>query len=291
MQAQARAEDLRFATERRLICKGSARVRFECLKWNEYIKRNPEKLKPDPKHVKRIKQILKRPGCRPMEVGHHILAVVDQQQLDAALEDARQKNRWNMDTLPSHCAAINTPDGYPELEFPAGIECLRGRHRIEAAKDLPEIEKWWIVDLYLSTISYEHKTFLIEKYPSGKRPRDGEIYRKIRDYQILSSSVDSMISPATCVSLEKIWWSLFSSENRRDKLDNFLSENKSLHGDFRDKKFGLKARFDSIMKIPGLFDDGMMVTVLHKITAMGCPEVSMLSGGRIRSTHMLVHRN
>jgi hypothetical protein len=40
--------------------------------------------------------------------------------------------------------------GYPELVFPAGyqVECLHGRHRIQAAKELGL--EWWTVDLYLA---------------------------------------------------------------------------------------------------------------------------------------------
>lgn len=39
---------------------------------------------------------------------------------------------------------------YPELVFPAGyqVECLHGRHRIQAAKELGL--DWWTVDLYLA---------------------------------------------------------------------------------------------------------------------------------------------
>src|SRR5438045_647989 len=128
-QAQVHVEDLRLDTERRLICKGSALVRFELLKWNEYLKRNPTKERPDPEHVEHIKRIFRKDGCRPLQVEHHIPTVVDQHALDIALEDARRKGKWNTNTLPSNYANINTQDGYPELDFPYGIECLRGRHR------------------------------------------------------------------------------------------------------------------------------------------------------------------
>jgi hypothetical protein len=37
-QAQAHAKDLRLNTKSWLICKGSALVRFEYLKWNKYLK-------------------------------------------------------------------------------------------------------------------------------------------------------------------------------------------------------------------------------------------------------------
>lgn len=61
---------------------------------------------------------------------------------DAALEDARRRGRLKTNTLPSNYATIDTQDGYPELDFPGGIECLRRRHRIQAGKEwLPPTEK------------------------------------------------------------------------------------------------------------------------------------------------------
>lgn len=263
-QAQAHAEDLRFDTERRLICKGSALVRFEYLKWNGATER------PDPEHVEHVKRIFRKEGCRPLAVGHHILAVVDQRRLDAALEGARQRGRWTTDGLPSSYATIDTQDGYPELDFPGGIECLHGRHRVQAGREwLPPTEKWWIVDLYLSGISYELKTLLIEEYANEERPCDGEIYRKIREYQFLPGSIDSNVSPATCISFENRWWARFNP-----------SREKKLRSLFRNPM--LAAGFDALGKSPGIFDAGMMVTTLHKMIATSCHEVGVSSpGGRL----------
>src|SRR5580693_2901411 len=101
-QAQAHVEDLRLDTERRLVCKCSALVRFEYLKWNEYLKRDETKKRPDPEHVEHVKRIFRKEGCRPLQVGHHIPAIVDQHQLDAAVEDARRKGRWKANTLTSN---------------------------------------------------------------------------------------------------------------------------------------------------------------------------------------------
>jgi hypothetical protein len=61
-QAQAHTEDLRLNTKSRLICKGSAFVRFEYLKWNEYLKLN-EMEQPDPERVEHVKQIFRKTGC------------------------------------------------------------------------------------------------------------------------------------------------------------------------------------------------------------------------------------
>ena len=262
MQAQAHAEDLRLDTERRLICKGSALVRFEFLNWNEYLKRNETKGRPDPQHVENIKRIFRKEGCRPLQVGHHIPAIVDQHQLDVALEDARQKGRWESNALPSNYATINTQDGYPELNFPNGIEYLCGRHRIQAGKEwLSPAKKWWIMDLYLSGITYELKTLLIEEHANEEKPCDGEVYRKIYEYQFLPGRLDNNVSPTTCISLEMCWWARLN-ESREKKLRNL----------FRNST--LATEFDALGKIPGLFDAGMMVTMLHKMMATKCYEVS-----------------
>jgi hypothetical protein len=264
-QAQAHAEDLRLDTESRLICKGSALIRFEYLKWNEYLKLT-EVERPDPERVEHVKRIFRKEGCSQLQVGHHIPAIVDQHRLDVALEDARRKGRWKTGTLPSNSTTIDTQDGYPELEFPGGIECLHGLHRIQAGKELLRpTEKWWIVDLYLSVISYELKTILVEEYANEKKPCDGKIYRKIREYQFLPGKIDSKVSPTTCVSFEMRWWARFNP-----------SREKKLRSLFRNST--VAARFDALGRIPGLFDAGMMVTTLHKMMAMKCYEVSMSPG-------------
>jgi len=274
-QAQAHAEDLRLSNESRLISKGSALVRFEYLNWNDYLKLNDLE-QPDRERVEHVKRIFQKEGCSQLEVDHHIPAVVDQHRIDVALEDARRKDRWNASTLPSESATINKKDGYPELEFPGGIECLHGLHRIEAAKEclLPN-EKWWIVDLYLPGISYELKTLLAEAYSNEKKPCDGKIYRKIREYQKLPGKDNSKVSPSTCVSLEMRWWARFNKS--REKKVRSLFNNPDL-----------SAGFDALAKIPELFDAGMMVTTLHTILALKCYEVIMSPKVATRFTNVPV---
>jgi hypothetical protein len=105
--------------------------------------------------------------------------------------------------LLSESTIINTQDGYLELDFPSGIECLYGLYRIEARKELLlPTKKWWIVDLYLLGISYKLKTILVKVYANEKKPCDGKIYRKIREYQSRLGRVDNKVSPTTCVSFE-----------------------------------------------------------------------------------------
>jgi hypothetical protein len=273
-QGQANVEDSRLDVERRLSCKGSALIRFEYFRWNEYIKRNEAKRRPDQQHVERVKRIFRKAGCRQLEVRHHIPALVSQQQLDTALGGARRKGRWKTGNLPSSHATIKTQDGYPELDFPEGVECLDGLHRVEAGKEwLSPTEKWWIVDLYLSDISYELKTVLNEEYSNKENPCDSEIYRKIREYHFLPSKADSQISPATCVSFEMLWWARFN-KSREKKL-------RTLFANYTRNRT-LAASFDALSKIPGLFNASMMVTTLNKVMATKCYKVSItLEGGRL----------
>ncbi|OBT56673.1 hypothetical protein VE04_03814 [Pseudogymnoascus sp. 24MN13] len=238
MKAQVREEDLRFEVERRLFCKGSALVRFESLNWEEHKIRQH-----DPKNVLRLKKIFEKEGCRSLKVGNHIPAIVDQRHLDAAIENAKQKEMWNAGVLPSSYATIDSENGYPELEFPGGINCLHGFHRIQAGKALRPAEKWWIVDLYLSGISYEMRAILDEEYSNEDRPCDGQIYRKIREYQYLPQKADALVLPATC---------------------------KRLRGLFRHRL--VAAGFDALTKIPALFDAGMKVTTMHTVMATRCYE-------------------
>jgi hypothetical protein len=270
-QEQALLEDLEFDTERRLRCQGSALVRFEYLKWAKQTEW------PDPKHVDRVIWIFRKEGCRPLEVGHHIPAVVDQHQLNAALDDARRKGRWTADSLPTSYAAVITKKGYPELDFPGGIECLRGRHRIQAAKECREVtEEWWIVDLYPPDISDGLRTLLVDGYTREEKPSDGKIYRKIREYQYLPGSTDNSMSPALCTSFEHRWWACLHP-SAAQKLRRLF------------RRPALAAAFDALQRSPGIFDAGMMIGTLHKVLATNCYEVSTCP--RLAAfTYNLAHR-
>ncbi|OAF59379.1 hypothetical protein VC83_04252 [Pseudogymnoascus destructans] len=254
MKARVHAEDLRFETEQRLFCKGSALVKLESLNWEEHKTRQH-----DLKNVLRLKKIFEKEGCRSLKVGNHIPAIVDQHHLDTAIENVKQNKTWKMGILPSSYAMIDSENGYPELEFPGGIICLHGLHRIQAGKALRPAEKCWIVDLYLSGISYETRAILDEEYSIEDRPCDGQIYRKICKYQYLPQKADALVLPATSVSFEMHWWSRFNE-----------SRQKRLRGLFRHRL--VAAGFDALTKIPALFDAGMKVTTLHTVMATRCYE-------------------
>jgi hypothetical protein len=81
-RAQAHDEESRLEAEKKLKCKGTARIRLKWLhfRWNE-----PGEL--DVTNVERLKSIFRK-GCRRLDIRNHIRAVIDQQHLDAAIPRA-----------------------------------------------------------------------------------------------------------------------------------------------------------------------------------------------------------
>ena len=138
-QSRVRAEDARLEVERRLKCKGTARVNLDVL---HFLTDEPRE--PDAKHVEFLKGCFRKEGCRPLEVKNHVPAIIDQRSLDAAMRNSKISARELL---------TNEPNGCPELVFPAGFHLpyLHGLHRIQAGREfLSPRDKWWAVDLYLS---------------------------------------------------------------------------------------------------------------------------------------------
>ena len=98
----------------------------------------------DEKNTERLEKLFKKQrSCRDWEVFNHIPAVIEQDQLNAALARSGISPE----------ALLEARDGHLELDFPTGfrLRCFRGRHRALAAKDhLPLGARRWTVDLYLS---------------------------------------------------------------------------------------------------------------------------------------------
>lgn len=159
-RAQAHDEESRLEAEKERKYKGTARVRLKWLhfRWNE-----PGEL--DDTNVERLKSIFRK-ECRRLDIRNHICAVVDQQHLDAAIL---------VSGISAGALLAKPESGYPELVFPAGyqLECLHGRHRIQAGKEvLPPADKWWTVDLYLAgTMELSSKSTLLTSTFYRHRPR------------------------------------------------------------------------------------------------------------------------
>jgi len=98
----------------------------------------------DQKNTERLAELFREDKvCRDWQFCNHIPAIIEQHDLDAAL----------VRSGISPGALLEAPDGQFELDFPIGfrLSCLRGRHRVLAAKDiLPSGSRRWTVDLFLS---------------------------------------------------------------------------------------------------------------------------------------------
>ena len=135
MQTHVQAEEL-LEAEKQVKYRGTARVRLERLLFKESREL-------DRKNVERLKANFRK-DCRRLDTRNHIPALIDQQLLDAAI----RASEISAEMLMSN-------PRFPELNFPAGyyLECLHGRHRIQAGKEtLPGRDQWWTVDLYLTGI-------------------------------------------------------------------------------------------------------------------------------------------
>ncbi|PVH68124.1 hypothetical protein DL98DRAFT_475067, partial [Cadophora sp. DSE1049] len=228
----------RLATEGREKYQGTARIRLDVL---HFPQNEPREL--DQKNLERLKGYFKNGQCHRAE-RNHIPAVIDQAQLSEVLRDSKVSAK----TL------LNNTDPHPMLKFPVGsqLHCLHGRHRIQAAREvLKPRESWWTVDLYLAGTCHHSssrlKTALIEEYANEKPPSAGEIYCKIYKY----TQERDLYSEGR--------WRSRLSENDTRCLDQL-----SRHPD-------LKAGFDDLLDLPGLWG-GMRISTLSKVMSMGCSE-------------------
>jgi hypothetical protein len=101
-------------------------------------------------------------------------------------------------------------------------------------------------------IGEELRAALVEEYSNQKKPTDGEVYRKIRQYEDEGNE-----------AFRERWFVRLSPSNqeRLDQLDN--KKNRRLrHG------------FDRLLTIPGLWPGGVRTSLLHRLIASGCVEVS-----------------
>jgi hypothetical protein len=141
-RARFQEQERRLAAERRLKFRGTASIKLEVL----YFPWDKTEDVEHQKNVKRLEMIFRDEGCRRLELRNHIVAVIDQQRLDAAIRDSGiSAERLFADPRDG--------DDYPTLDFPPGclLECLDGHARVDAAaRVLPLGDKRWTVDLYLA---------------------------------------------------------------------------------------------------------------------------------------------
>lgn len=136
--AQALEEESKTEKEKGIKYRGTARIKLNWLhfQWNESRELNK-------KNVQDLISCFQK-DCRRLDIRNHIPAIINQQDLDSALRVSGTLEG----VLPT-----NLQHEYPELDFWAGyqLECLHGRHRIQAAQQvLSPPNRWWTVDLYLT---------------------------------------------------------------------------------------------------------------------------------------------
>lgn len=139
-RARFQEQERRLATERSLKFRGTASIKLEVLHFQQDKREDHERQK----NTKRLENIFRDAGYDRLDLRNHIVAVIDQQRLDASIRDSG---------ISAQKLFADPRDGYPKLDFPPGyqLECLHGQARVEAAtKVLPLGDKRWTVDLYLS---------------------------------------------------------------------------------------------------------------------------------------------
>lgn len=101
-------------------------------------------------------------------------------------------------------------------------------------------------------IGEELRASLVEEYANQKKLSDGEIYRKIRQYEGEDNE-----------AFRERWFVRLSPNNqgRLDQLDNKRNRR-------------LRRAFDRLLAIPGLWPSGMRISLLHRFIASGCVQVS-----------------
>jgi len=132
-------QERRLTAELSAKFRGTASVQIEALEFPFKGLREE-----DQKNTERLAELFREDkGYRDWPFCNHIPAVIEQRDLDAAL----------VRSGISPGALLEISDGQLELDFPVGfrLSCLRGRHRVLAAKDvLPSRSRRWTVDLFLS---------------------------------------------------------------------------------------------------------------------------------------------
>ncbi|ODM24144.1 hypothetical protein SI65_01734 [Aspergillus cristatus] len=244
-------------TERKLKYQGTAKIDLDQISFHAFAN-----TKVDQKNVERLCEIFRKDTCRRLDIRNHVTAMISRRHLKRACQAGGITNE---DLMANNTAC------YPRLQFPTGqVQCLHGQHRLKAAEEtLPPTERWWTVDLYLdglpfasphlssygpdfsTDISPNLRNALVDEYANEKQPSDGEVYRKIRQYQHEHNA-----------HFQKRWWSRLS-DNKAKRLRQLISSPDNVD---------LCAAFDRLLAIPGLWN-GMSLGSLNKVMAMKCDEV------------------
>ncbi|EDN08229.1 predicted protein [Histoplasma mississippiense (nom. inval.)] len=144
--------ELQLTTEQSTKYQGTVKINLSQIAFHPSLSREL-----DQKNVERLCEIFNRDDCQWLDIQHHVTAVVSQQHLANTLHAAH---------VTAHALLTNPSDRYPQLQFPTGqIRCVHSQHCLKA------------------DISSDLQASLVDKYSNKKPPSDGEVYRKVRQYQ------------------------------------------------------------------------------------------------------------
>ncbi|KAH7108866.1 hypothetical protein B0J11DRAFT_602052 [Dendryphion nanum] len=205
--------EVRIGAERRAKYQGAVRVKLEVLHFPQEEGRELSR-----ENVERLKEVFQTDHVRRLEPRNYVPAIVEQTDLDNAL----QASGFSVTDL-----LTNTDGNPPTLKFPSRyrLTCLHGRHHLS-----PELT-----------------ATLVEEYANEKKPSDGEIYWKIRQYEQERN-----------LCFKNRWKAILKTTSRRGlrQLDDHEE---------------LAAAIDDVMAMPGMRDD-LRLSTIHKITGMKCDE-------------------
>ncbi|CAD6446248.1 f68f9563-ded7-4069-bc2f-2a3b06713e93 [Sclerotinia trifoliorum] len=165
-------DELKLEAERHLKYRGIACVRLENLHFPSEDSRELNQ-----ENVERLKELFQKDITRRLDPKNRIAAEINEIDLNEAIRTSNTSAELLMNIHDENPPFLIFPSNYQ-------LTCLHGRHRILAAREiLPPANAWWTVDLYLTDTNPEARRTLIEEYSNEKKPSDGEIYRKVRQYE------------------------------------------------------------------------------------------------------------
>ncbi|PWY96042.1 hypothetical protein BO94DRAFT_601220 [Aspergillus sclerotioniger CBS 115572] len=191
----------------------------------------------DMKNVERLVEIFKIEGCGHLEPEHRVAVIIDAQTLAQAMSYSMATDEMLLKELDP-----------PSLRFNRDVQllCPYGKHRLLAAKAYGE--KCWLVELYLKGIPAEVLTQMREESTNSRNFKDGDIYRILRQYQLIDNP-----------SQARKWWARFDSNGRRKDINRLL------------KNRIVCAGFDLLLPFIGLWDP-FRTSQLERILGLRCPE-------------------
>ncbi|KAJ5751347.1 hypothetical protein N7533_008375 [Penicillium manginii] len=231
-------DETSLARERNANYLGAAKVMLSDIQFDPPLPRNLSQKKLD-----RLKNIFYDKDCDRLNIHNRVPGVISSEEFRIAT----QSHGLTGDDL-KHASS----DNLPTLQFATEqLKALHGRHRIQVASEfLFPGDKWWVVDLYADEIGPRLRNALIDEYSYESAPTDGEIYRKIRQYETEGDA-----------QFRQRWFSRLSRTNqtRLDQLDSR-------------KNRCLRVAFDDLLPVTGLWRSGMRISLISRLVAAECRE-------------------